>query len=64
MIYDTLVFFYKINLALIIFSFKLYPAHSTQDTLFPLRNFYSPLSAKFWRFCVLDGGTQRRALPQ
>ena len=24
----------------------------------------SPLSAKFWRHCVLSGGTQRRALPR
>ena len=24
----------------------------------------SPLSAEFWRHCVLSGRTQRRALPQ
>ena len=24
----------------------------------------SPLSAEFWRHCVLSGGTQRRALPR
>ena len=24
----------------------------------------SPLSAEFWRHCVLSGGTQRRTLPR
>ena len=24
----------------------------------------SPLSAEFWRHCVLSGGTERRALPR
>ena len=24
----------------------------------------SPLSAEFWKHCVLSGGTQRRALPR
>ena len=45
-------------------SFTLYPAHSrvgrgnlVYDTPF------FPLSAEFWRYCVLNSSTQRRALP-
>ena len=29
-----------------------------------VKTLYAPLSAEFWRYCVLSGGTQRCALPR
>ena len=33
--------------------------HITEYTLFPFRHFRSPLSAEFWRHCVMSGESPR-----
>ena len=53
------IFFSKI-------SFTLYPAHSRQRRQREpsVKTLCFPLSAEFWRHCILSGGTQRRCLPR
>ena len=42
--------------------FKLYPAHSRVGRGKPnVKTLHSPISAEFWKYCVLSGGTQHHA---
>ena len=50
---------YSVKLIQKIFIVLLQQGRQTQPSANTLR---SPLSAKFWRHCILGGGTQRRAL--
>ena len=54
---------YKKLLYLIKINFTLYPAQHGRQREPSVKTIRFPLSAESWRHCVLNGGTQRRALP-